>query len=80
MVLMIVSRKRRNMRRGSKEADMNLKKMFESTLKDVALKEASNKILPMDADAPKLGWKAKLAGVLATIAAIAAAGSQLLGG
>lgn len=59
---------------------MNLKKMFESTLKDAVLKEAGNKILPMDHEPKKLGFKAKLAGVLATIAAIAAAGSQLLGG
>lgn len=59
---------------------MDLKKLIGNAAKDKLLGEASKKILPMESDAPKVGWKAKLAGVLATIAAIAAAGSQLLGG
>lgn len=49
-------------------------------LKKLLVKEAANKILPMDEDKPKLGWKAKLAGALATVAAIATMASQLLGG
>lgn len=63
---------------------MDLKKTVGRLNKDAILKqaakEATNKILPMDSEPKKLGWKAKLAGALATIAAIAAAGSQLLGG
>lgn len=59
---------------------MDLKKLAEKAVKKAVIKEATNKILPMDGDKPKLGWKAKLAGVLATIAAVAAAGSQFLGG
>lgn len=55
---------------------MDLKK----TMIDLAAKEAANKILPMDESAPKLGKKAKLAALLGTIAAIAAAGSHYLGG
>lgn len=58
---------------------MDLKKTIGRVGKDILLKQATNKILPMEGDKPKLGWKAKLAGVLATIAAIATAGSQLLG-
>lgn len=59
---------------------MDLKKVIGKVAKDKLLGEATNKILPMDDEPKKLGWKAKLAGVLATVAAIAAAGSQLLGG
>ena len=58
---------------------MDLKKLIGNAAKDKILAEATKKILPMEADVPKLGWKAKLAGILATIAAIATAGSQLLG-
>jgi len=43
------------------------------------VKEAAGKILPMDGVKPKLGTKAKLAGILATIAAVAGAASQYLG-
>jgi hypothetical protein len=58
---------------------------FKSTLKKEAekaiLKKTVGKILPMDeAPKPKLGKKAKLAALLGTIAAIAAAGAQYLGG
>jgi hypothetical protein len=33
----------------------------------------------MDGEKPKMGWKVKLAGILATIATVAAAASQYLG-
>ena len=59
---------------------MDLKKVLGNVAKDKLLGGAANKILPMDDEPKKMGWKAKLAGVLATVAAIAAAGSQLLGG
>lgn len=60
-----------------KEAGKILKKEAEKAL----LKKAAGKILPMDGEAkPALGWKAKLAGILATIATVAAAASQYLGG
>jgi hypothetical protein len=54
---------------------MNLKNLITK----IAVKEAAGKIIPM-ADAPKtpLGWKAKLAGVLAIIGAAATALSQYL--
>ncbi len=55
---------------------MDLKKL----IKKAAVEQATNKILPMDGTKPKLGWKAKLAGILATIAAVATAASQFLGG
>lgn len=58
---------------------MNLKKIVGAVTKDKILGGAANRILPMEEAPKKLGWKAKLAGVLATIAAIATAGSQLLG-
>jgi hypothetical protein len=45
----------------------------------IAVKEATSKIMPMaDAPKPALGWKAKLAGVLAIIGAAATALSQYL--
>lgn len=59
---------------------MNLKKLALDQLKKAAVKEAAGKILPMDATKPKLGKKAKLVGILTTIAAIATAGAQYLGG
>jgi hypothetical protein len=59
---------------------MNLKKLAMDQLKKAAVKEATNKILPMDGAKPKMGWKVKLAGILATIAAVAGAVSQYLGG
>lgn len=48
-------------------------------LKKIIAKEAVGKLLPMDVPKGKLGGKAKLAGVLATIAAIAGAAAQYLG-
>lgn len=54
---------------------MNLKNI----LTKIVAKEAAGKILPMtDAPKPALGWKAKLAGVLAIIGAAATALSQYL--
>jgi hypothetical protein len=55
---------------------------LKNLIKSVVVKEATSKILPMGTDVTKskLGWKAKLAGILATIAAIAAAGAEFLGG
>lgn len=57
---------------------------FKSTLKKEAekalLKKAAGKIIPMDGEKPKMGWKVKLAGILATIAAVAGAAAQYLGG
>jgi hypothetical protein len=57
---------------------------FKSTLKKEAekalLKKAAGKILPMDGEKPKMGWKVKLAGILTTIAAVAGAAAQYLGG
>ena len=56
---------------------------FKSILKKEAekaiLKKAAGKILPMDGEKPKMGWKVKLAGILATVATVAAAASQYLG-
>ena len=49
-------------------------------LKKIIAKEALGRILPMESDKPKLGRKAKVAGALATIAAIAGMASQFLGG
>ena len=59
---------------------MNLKKTIGRIAKDKLIGEATSKIIPMDGDKPKLSGKAKLAGVLAAIAAIAGALSQYLGG
>jgi hypothetical protein len=57
-----------------KEAGKALKKEAEKAI----LKKAAGKILPMDGEKPKMGWKVKLAGILATIATVAAAASQYL--
>lgn len=59
---------------------MDLKKLAAKELKKAAVKEATKKILPMDAPKPKIGTKAKLAGILGTIAAIAAMAAEYLGG
>lgn len=55
---------------------MNLKNI----VKKVVAKKAVSSILPMDGTKPKIGPKAKLAGILATIAAVATAASQFLAG
>jgi hypothetical protein len=57
---------------------------FKSILKKEAekmlLKKAAGKILPMDGEKPKMGWKIKLAGILAIVGTAATALSQYLGG
>ena len=59
---------------------MDFKSKLKQEAEKVILKKAVGKILPMDDAQPKFGKKAKLAGILATIAALAAAGAQYLGG
>jgi len=59
---------------------MDLKKLAAKELKKAVVKEATKKILPMEAAKPKVGLKAKVAGILATIAAVAALGAEYLGG
>lgn len=59
---------------------MDLKKTIGRIAKDKLIGEATSKIVPMEGDKPKIGWKAKAAGVLATIAAVAGMLSQYLGG
>jgi hypothetical protein len=55
-----------------------LKKLIVSQVKKAAIKEATNKILPMDGDAPKFGKKSKAAAVLVTFAGIATALAEYL--
>lgn len=59
---------------------MDLKKTIGRLGKEALLKQAASKILPMDSDQPKNGWKAKAAALLALIAAGAGMLSQYLGG
>lgn len=59
---------------------MNLKKLIAKEAGKVILKETTTKLLPMDEPKPRLGKKAKLAGVLAAVAAVLSAASQFLGG
>ena len=59
---------------------MDLKKLIKSQAEKALLKQAANKILPMEGAEPKLGKKAKVAAVLGTIAAVATAAAQFLGG
>lgn len=58
---------------------MSLKKLAIDQLKKAVAKKAAGQILPMDSTSQKLGTKAKVAGILATIAAVAGAASQYLG-
>jgi hypothetical protein len=57
---------------------------WKSTLKQEAekalLKKAAGKILPMEDAKPAIGWKAKLAGILAIVGTLATVLSQYLGG
>jgi hypothetical protein len=57
---------------------MNLKKLIVSQVKKAAVKEATNKILPMGGDAPKFGKKSKIAAALVTFAGIATALAEYL--
>lgn len=59
---------------------MNLKNIISGIAKDKLTEHATGKILPMEGDAPKKGWKVKVAGIFAVIAAIAGTLSQFLGG
>jgi hypothetical protein len=60
---------------------MDFKSILKKEAEKAVLKKVAGKILPMDeAPKPKLGKKAKIAGLLGVIAAIAAAGAQYLGG
>jgi hypothetical protein len=59
---------------------MNLKKLATDQLKKAVVKKAAGQILPMDSAKPKAGWKVKLAGILATIAAVAGFAAEYLGG
>lgn len=59
---------------------MDLKNTLGRIAKEKLIGEATSKILPMESDKPKIGWKAKAAGILATIAAVAGMLSQYLGG
>lgn len=57
---------------------MDLKNTIGRIAKEKLIGEATNKILPMQGEKPKIGWKAKAAGVLATIAAVATMLSEYL--
>ena len=59
---------------------MDLKKTLGQIGKDALLKQATNKILPMEGTEPKLGKKTKAVAALGAIAAIATAAAQFLGG
>ncbi len=59
---------------------MDLKKTIGRIGKEALLKQAANKILPMEGDKPRVGPKAKAAGALALIATVATMLSQYLGG
>lgn len=59
---------------------MNLKKIIGGIAKDKLAEHAASKILPLEDAAPPKGRKAKIAGILAVIAAIAGTLSQFLGG
>jgi hypothetical protein len=59
---------------------MNILKTLKNEAEKALIKKAAGKILPMDGEKPKLGTKAKLAAILGTIATLAAAASQYLGG
>jgi hypothetical protein len=64
------------MQLGSKEITMSLKNIIAK----VVVKKAASKIIPMEAAAPVLGKKAKLAGVLAAVAALVTALSNYMAG
>lgn len=59
---------------------MDFKSKLKAEAKKAILKEATDKILPMDTPAPKLGKKAKLAAIFGTVGAILAAAAQYFGG
>lgn len=59
---------------------MNLKNIISGIVQDKLGEPNPRNILPLDAEAPKKGWKVKAAGILAVIATIAGTLSQFLGG
>ena len=60
---------------------MDFKSILKKEAEKAILKKVTGKILPIDdAPKPKLGKKAKIAGLLGVIATVAAAGAQYLGG
>jgi hypothetical protein len=60
---------------------MDLKSVLKKEAEKLILKQATNKILPMASDKkPAIGWKAKLAGVLAIVGAVATTLAQYLAG
>jgi hypothetical protein len=58
---------------------MDFKSILKKEAEKMLLKKAADKILPMDGEKPKMGWKVKLAGILAIIGTAATALSQYLG-
>jgi hypothetical protein len=60
---------------------MDLKSVLKKEIQKAAVKTVADKILPMDdAPKPRVGPKAKIAGVLALIGTLATLLSQYLGG
>jgi hypothetical protein len=59
---------------------VDLKSILKKEAEKALLKKAAGKILPMDGEKPKMGWKVKLAGILAIVGTAATALSQYLGG
>jgi hypothetical protein len=59
---------------------VDLKSILKKEAEKAILKKAAGKILPMDGEKPKMGWKVKLAGILAVIGTGATLLSQYLGG
>ena len=60
---------------------VNLKKLIQKEAEKAILKKAVGKIIPMEGTAkPALGWKAKAAAILATVATGATLLSQYLAG
>jgi hypothetical protein len=60
---------------------IDVKKIVKKQARKIIFEKAVPKVLPMEGEAkPAPGWKVKLAGILATVATVAAAASQYLGG
>jgi len=57
---------------------MDLKNTLGKIAKEKLIGEATSKILPMEGEKPKIGKKAKIAGILGTIAAIATMAAEYL--
>lgn len=59
---------------------VDFKNILKKEAEKALLKKAAGKILPMDGEKPKMGWKVKLAGILAIVGTAATALSQYLAG